>query len=111
MLGKLPSFHQGIRIVSFCPLCETKFQIKRAKVIEENEDGQLLHMTCSKCKTSILAVINLTQTGLTTMGVVSDLASDEVQRYQSVEEIEADELLNFYRGMKKDPFKELFDIN
>lgn len=104
MLGQLPVFNQGIKIVSFCPLCETQYKVRHVQVIDEQEDAQLVHITCVKCQTSALALILNNQSGISSMGLVSDLLSHEVAVFKNKKPITQEEVLNFHNKLKQFTF-------
>ena len=100
MLGQVPSFSQGIKIVSHCPLCEAQYDIAQTRILEEQDDAQLVHITCVQCKTGVLAVIMLNQNGVSSIGLVSDLQTFEVSKFKTLSAITADEVLDLHQKLK-----------
>lgn len=110
MLGQ-PIFNEGIKIVSYCPLCETQYDVRQAKVLDEHDEAQLVYITCTKCKAGTLAVILLNQMGGTSVGLISDLVSHEVAKFRASESISADEVLAFHSAIAKQKFAKLIGLN
>jgi hypothetical protein len=108
MLGQMPAFGHGVKIVSYCPLCETQYNVKHAKIIEERDDAQLLHITCSKCQSSVLALILMNPMGISSMGLISDLTSSEVGKFRKEKIIETDEVIDFHRRLEKESLYDIF---
>lgn len=110
MIGQTPSFHQGLKLVSGCPLCETRYHMRQAKILDQYDDSQLVHITCSKCGVSVLAVISINQIGIISVGLVSDLTGREVLTFRDLEAISGDEVLDFHREINKTSLKELLGV-
>lgn len=110
MMGQMPAFGQGVKIVSYCPLCETQYNVKQAKILDEREDAQLLHITCVKCKSSVLAMILMNPMGISSVGLVSDLNSVEVGKFKKKNAISSDEVINFHKTLEKKSISEVFGV-
>lgn len=108
MIGQTPAFHEGIKLVSYCPLCETQYNVRKAKVLEEHEDAQLIHIKCTKCKASVVAVIVMNQMGVSSVGLVSDLTSDEVAKFGNMHTISADEVLAIHNELQNKNLENIF---
>lgn len=77
-----PSFYQdGLRMISFCPLCETNYNPMEARVLGEKEDGHLLHIRCKKCWNSILALVMVSNAGVSSVGLITDLTFEDVRKF------------------------------
>ena len=68
-------------MISFCPLCETNYNPMEARVLGEKEDGHLLHIRCKKCWNSILALVLVSNAGVSSVGLITDLTFDDVQKF------------------------------
>lgn len=89
-----PMFNpQGIRLVSYCPLCHMHYSIREARVIEENEDTHLMHMVCRKCSSSILILTLTGELGVSSVGLITDLTGDDVLRFKSATDVSDDDVL------------------
>lgn len=107
MKGPLSPFQQGLKLVSYCPLCEHKYDVTSAKIIDEREDAQLLHITCNTCSASVLAVILMNHVGVTSVGLVSDLNTHEVLKFKDLKPIADDELLDLHTFLETNEPQEL----
>jgi len=92
-----PFFHEGFRLMARCPLCQTRYQPSAAKVIAEREDAYLLHVPCVKCKSAVVALIFANMFGVNSVGVLTDLTSDEVLTTDS-QAVSADDVLALYEA-------------
>lgn len=96
---KKPQFFSGdaLRLISYCPLCESSYNPLRAKVLEEREDAHLLHIQCSSCGSSVVALLFTSNSGPTSIGLVTDLTSDEVLRFKDQARVSTDEVLTLHQ--------------
>ena len=86
-------FQQGLRLVSFCPLCHTRYRPFEAAVLDACDDAHLLYMQCRACQGALLAVVSLDEEGARAAGLVTDLTKEEVMQYRNAEEIGADDVI------------------
>lgn len=93
-----PFFHEGFRLMARCPLCQTRYQPSAAKVIAEREDAYLLHVPCVKCKSAVVALIFANMFGVNSIGVLTDLTSDEVLSTDQ-QVVSADDVLEIYEAI------------
>ena len=77
-----PYFQDGLRLVSYCPLCESSYNPMEARVLGEKEDGHLLHIRCKKCWNSILALVLVSNVGVSSVGLVTDLTFEDVVKFR-----------------------------
>ncbi len=68
-------------MISFCPLCETNYNPMEARVLGEKEDGHLLHIRCKKCWNSILALVLVSNAGVSSVGLITDLTFEDVRKF------------------------------
>jgi hypothetical protein len=66
-------------------------------VIAEREDAYLLHVPCVKCKSAVVALIFANMFGVNSVGVLTDLTSDEVLTTDS-QAVSADDVLALYEA-------------
>lgn len=91
---KLPYLpNEILRLISYCPLCESQTKPLRARVLEERADGNLIHVQCANCRSSMLALVMNSPLGVTSIGLVTDLTSDDVLRFKDNLGLEADDVL------------------
>ncbi|MBU1164954.1 hypothetical protein KKA15_05360 [Patescibacteria group bacterium] len=96
--GKIPNFFdESIKIISFCPVCNAKYNPVEAKVLEEKEEAHLLHITCKKCQSNVVALILTSNLGISSMGIVTDLNSEDVLKFKSSKAVDADDVINIYK--------------
>jgi|SRR3989338_3338958 len=102
-----PSFFQeGMRFMAHCPLCQTRYQPSFVKIIAEREDSYLVHVLCNKCHSAVVALVFANLFGVNSVGLLTDLASDEVLEAQQ-RTVGADDVLELYKICRDGSLTEL----
>lgn len=100
MQAKRKSHHlssEGLRLISYCPLCEASYNPLRARVLEERDEAHLVHIQCASCGSSIVALILSSSLGITSVGLVTDLTGDDVMRFKDESRLTADDMIDFHQ--------------
>lgn len=98
------SYHfspEGLKLISRCPLCAENYQPFQASIVEEKEEAQLLHIQCRKCQSSIVALIVNGQLGLTSVGLITDLTSGDVEYFKDASRVSEAMVLEAYTQLKQ----------
>ncbi|MDP2692557.1 MAG: hypothetical protein Q8O88_02870 [bacterium] len=91
------SIFEKLRLMKKCPFCDRDYDAKRVVMLEEYDESSLVHVTCSGCNSSILHIMLVTQIGLNTMGIITDLSAEEVIKLKHSPGITEDTLLGFHK--------------
>lgn len=86
-------WNEGLKLISFCPVCETRYNPMGAHVLGQEGDTQLVHVRCRKCQNSILALVLVNQSGASSVGLVTDLSYDDVLRFKNSRAISIDDVV------------------
>ena len=70
-----------------------------ARVIDEREDKHLMHIRCKKCAHSILALVLVSGTGVSSMGLLTDLTFDDVLKFRDAQPITVDDVIAFHHAL------------
>ncbi|HBZ36499.1 MAG TPA: hypothetical protein DEO26_02115 [Candidatus Veblenbacteria bacterium] len=87
----------ALRLISYCPLCEASYNPLRAKVLEERGDAHLLHIQCASCGSLVVALLFNSMSGPTSIGLVTDLTSDDVLRFKDQSIVKVDEVIDLHK--------------
>lgn len=99
---KQPDFSEDdLKIVTHCPLCEAKYNPLKAKVLDEGEEVHLLHITCDKCGSAVVAVILNTAMGMSSVGLLTDLTPEDVLKFKDRQAVDADDVLSIHQELSK----------
>ena len=91
-LGSEP-WNEELKLVSFCPVCETRYNPMEARMLGKQADAHLLYIQCRKCEHSILALVLVNQVGASSIGLLTDLAYDDILRFRSNQKVTVDDVI------------------
>ena len=94
---------EGLKLVSFCPVCETRYHPMQARVLAGQGEIQLLHVQCRKCQNSILALVHVNQAGASSVGLLTDLCYEDVVRFRTSPTVSIDDVIathHFFGGLQ-----------
>ena len=77
-----PMYDEGFKLISYCPFCATSYNPQEARVLGEKEESHLLHIQCGNCANAIIALVLISAAGVSSVGLVTDLGFDEVNRFK-----------------------------
>jgi len=92
--------NEGLRLISYCPLCNTHYNPLSAKVLEERDDAHLIHIECRKCGSLIVALVLTGGLGISSVGLVTDLTSDDVLRFKDSDGITPNDVIELHEVMQ-----------
>jgi hypothetical protein len=87
---------RALTLLRQCPICNTAYVAEMFRTIDENDGANLLHCTCSHCHQSVMALVMSSPTGVSSVGMVTDLTAEDVSRISRKSSISEDELLSFH---------------
>jgi len=98
-----------LKIISNCPVCDSRNFPSQIKVLQEKDNSHLLYVQCRRCKSRVIVLITAHQNGISSVGLLTDLSSDEVLKFSTQEPINHDDVLELYDSLfeKKEKFFEL----
>lgn len=101
--------NEGLKLISYCPLCNARYSTMSAKILEEKEGAHLIHLECRNCGSSIVALIFTGGMGISSVGLVTDLTSEDVIKFKNAQDINSDDViaLHEFLGEEKKLVKEL----
>ncbi|MDO8463384.1 MAG: hypothetical protein Q7S96_03900 [bacterium] len=94
-------FQESLRLISYCPVCDTSYNPMEARVVDERDDKHLMHIRCKKCAHSILALVLTTGMGVSSMGLLTDLTFDDVVKFRNAEPVTLDDVIAFHHLLEK----------
>lgn len=97
-----PLFDEGVKLISYCPLCEMSYNPQEARVLGEKEDSHLLHIQCGNCSNAIIALVLISSVGVSSVGMVTDLAFDEVNRFKNAAGVSTDDVIEMHHLLKNE---------
>lgn len=96
------SKHPNIRLDGRCPVCNTTYDFRRLKILAEREQNLLTYIDCSQCGGAIVSILTISPMGLSALGLLTDLSSEEVLDADSRQSVTSDEVLDFHAALDQD---------
>ena len=98
--GHNPSGLDNLKLISYCPLCNTHYNPNEAKVLEQREGAHLIHVQCGSCYSSIVAVIITGGIGVSSVGLITDLTGEDVIKFKDSEPVCEDDVIEAYEVLQ-----------
>lgn len=95
------SIFDRLKLVKECPLCSFSYEQGKIVVLEEYDESHLVHITCQKCKGSILHMVVTTPLGASAVGIITDLSASEVAKIRKKPAVSVDDILDFHKFIQK----------
>ncbi len=95
-------FDDNMHFVSRCPFCSAEYDLDGSQVIGEEDDATVVYVTCSRCESSIVAMVAMTGLGIVSLGLVTDMTAADTKKFFGSKEVSSNELLNIYEILKED---------
>ena len=97
-------WNDGIKLVSFCPLCESRSSKTQARLLGQEGETRLLHVKCKKCSNSMLALVFASSDGMSSVGLVTDLSYDDAIRFKEGDPVYIDDIISLHEEMGNKSF-------
>ena len=94
----------GVRRVSACPLCQAKPEHTKTRVLESRDDHCLVHVTCGNCGHAMLSMVQLMDSGVQCVGILTDLSFEEAKQARSTASVAFDDVLMVHESLNTGQF-------
>ncbi len=97
---------EWLGLILKCPICGSKYQPNKTKVIdsEENEAFSeatiLIHSDCNKCKSSVMFNVEIKGPEVFSVGMVTDLTQEDSDRFKNCKSINPDDVIKIHKSLK-----------
>lgn len=89
------------QFVSRCPLCNAGCRMEDAYTIESTEEASMVYTECPRCRSSILAVVAMSGVGIVSLGMVTDMTREDVERFRVAPSMSSNELLEMIQLLQR----------
>ncbi len=89
------------QFVSRCPLCNAGYRMEDAYQLESTDDASMIYIECSRCKSSIVAVVAMSGVGVVSLGMVTDMTREDVERFRASPSMNSNELLEMIQLLQR----------
>lgn len=100
---------QGLRLVSYCPVCEIRSKSMHARTLAAQGETKLMHIQCHKCQNAFLALVLVNQVGASSVGLLTDLAYDDVLRFRSHPDVSVNDVITVHERLEQGVFQMSFE--
>lgn len=84
-----------------CPICKKKFNSEKTSLLEEDVGIQTLYVECAECDSSVVLGIMKSIPGIvTTVGMLTDMRREDIERLGNMQPITADDVLEMHRYLE-----------
>ena len=95
-IESMSPLHNGLQLLKDCPMCKTNFTQTDIQVLDTYNNVHLLHVTCSTCTHAMLSLFAISQLGVSSVGMATDLSAADAERVLGSTPIHEDEILSFH---------------
>lgn len=89
------------QFVSRCPLCNAGYRMEDATTLESTDDATMIYIECARCKSSIVAIVAMSGVGIVSLGMVTDMTREDVERFRASPSMNSNELLEMIQLLKR----------
>jgi len=89
------------QIPETCPHCSHKFNKAEASINRHKGDSVLIHFTCPNCKISVISSIFLNNSGIMTVGMLTDLSKEDLGMLKSNSTITVDDVIDMHEYIEE----------
>lgn len=99
---------EGMKLVAYCPVCDTRFNPMEAHVLAKEGETHLVHVRCRKCMHSILALVLINQVGASSVGLLTDLSYEDVIKLRTGDALKIDDVIDTHQWIETGDWSQAF---
>ena len=89
------------KLISECPICQSKSSTFNIKIIEEREEAQLTYIKCRKCEGRLMALIVAQGPMVSSFGLITDLDENDILKFKNSGALKEDDVLKIHDFFKQ----------
>ena len=94
-------FEDTNQLISRCPLCNAGYRMEDAQIIEASDESSSVYVECPRCKSSIMAVVAMSGMGMISLGMVTDMTREDIDKFRLSPSVSGNELLEMIQLLKR----------
>lgn len=83
-------------LLTACPWCHTAYRGVGMKFLIAKDNVNLVHVRCPRCAGTMLVLVVASALGVNSLGLLTDLTSDEVLRFHDAKPVTVDDVLDLH---------------
>ena len=96
----LPIENLDKRLMSKCPVCGSSQDSLDVSIIEDQDDGHLIHIKCKKCFVSLIGIVNFSPMGVSVISFATDLQRSEIIKFRKGDRVSEDDVLDIHQTLE-----------
>ena len=102
-------WNDGLKLVSYCPVCETRYTPTHAHMLGKEGETRLLHVTCGACSHAVFALVLVNEIGASSVGLLTDLHVEDVYRFSDDSAVSIDDVIDAHTFVQEGVFDQLLE--
>lgn len=98
------AWREALKIINRCPICGEHYQTEAARLFAKKEAASFVHITCQKCRGFFIAMILLLGQGLSSVGMITDMSYQDVERLYKTKPLTTDEVIAGFTAIESSEF-------
>lgn len=98
----LEQYDRGAMQLRTCPLCSHAYNESGIELLFEESGVHLVHITCIQCQSKVLNIVTISDIGMSSVGLFTDLNADDVVSFYEKDPISEDDVLRFHHMMNRE---------
>jgi hypothetical protein len=95
-------FNDNPTLITHCPVCNSRYNPIEARILEENNETHLVHVRCRGCLSAVLALIITNNVGVSSIGLITDLDSNDVIKFRKMPSISCDDVIEAHQVLTRE---------
>jgi hypothetical protein len=88
--------------IGHCPMCGLSYGSSSVEIIRKSENATIVHAECDDCRSAAILTVFAGLLGMvTTMGMLTDMTREDVERFWNAREITGDDVLRAHISLEK----------
>ena len=87
-----------------CPICGFRYNLEQTQIIDSKEHRNtniLVHTDCERCKSSVVFSIAIDGPEVFSVGMVTDLTSNDTSKFKNTRNLTADDVLAVHQFLNR----------
>lgn len=93
---------RDLQILTICPLCQATYNPLKTQIMAERDDAHLVYLECRQCGSAVMALVTTGGAGLSSVGAVTDLTTQEISDLPLRAAVTEDDVLALHQWLETD---------
>ncbi len=94
-----PPGFDALRVMAYCPLCDTRYEPMHARILSESGQMRLIHVTCEECGSATLSLLQEHEAGASSVGLITDLSHTDVLDFHNNVKVTTDDVIDVHQAL------------